>query len=449
MPRLCSLIALCLFLLASLSISASLQAAWLLRNSSYDCQNVWAPGDPLAIDLNFVNRSSPGALPLLASPVASAYAPRTVAFTADVSLPAGIYSDNSEHFLQIAIRSPSCNSGGCLQATAARRLRFRREKSDPAKLSLYLAFENRSNRFVMDGGSFFSPTWDARLHRFAPALVGGGEDPPLVLAVDPSELRAAVHVTVRICRPLVIWLGAALGSNGVDSALIAPYATVIRGALTLVWLSCGVASLVKEFGFWRGRTSFVGVSLWSHIIHVLSILLLYMHTPSAIKIALVVFACGELWKISKMIKLSLQFPFVRRLEGYPAGTNKIDREGLLVFVCTVVPAICGLAWYRPNYGEFWENLMFYVTADLLYVFPQLYVNWRLKTVVGISVEGWDYSFAYMLISNLVSAFAPSRSLDEGFVCGAVLCYAVWLFQCLCYGSSAPSRQQNVKTEHVD
>jgi hypothetical protein len=201
----------------------------------------------------------------------------------------------------------------------------------------------------------------------------------------------------------------------------------------------------KEVDYWRKQNSLVGVSLRTIGFEFISSLILLINMAfSEVPLSYVILGflplVKHVWKMAKLMKLSKRFPFVETREEYRGETNDADSQGLRLLLCILVPLLIVYAGYQLVYEKH-KGVWSYIidcAAKAVYAFeflsllPQLYVNYRLKTVAGMSRAALAYKFLntfiddmYTFLSNLPFFYKMLCFRDDVvFVC--------WAFQCCIY-----------------
>jgi hypothetical protein len=203
----------------------------------------------------------------------------------------------------------------------------------------------------------------------------------------------------------------------------------------------------RDLQFWRKKSSFVGVSLRSLTVRFVSQIILFAYVfvnePDISNYILAIHfgeIVLELWKIGKLVRFVRRIPFVEVREEYQGETDEADAQGLKYLVWILIPLIIGYGVWQLLYGKHtgYGAYLLHCAAGALYAFgfllmlPQLYVNYRLKTVAGMSRAALAYKCVNTFIDDMY-AFLSSRSLMYKIACFRDdVVFVIWIVQCWIY-----------------
>lgn len=176
-----------------------------------------------------------------------------------------------------------------------------------------------------------------------------------------------------------------------------------------------------EIGFYRGKANMSGVSSSTVSLRFICsfIILLYLldggNTSWVVLLSLISSCAVEAWKVCKLVnpQLSLQYPFLtfRPYQNdkakQTAGYDRIATKNLAMIL---YPLVIGWSLYALKHYEYksWYSWLVSNLANAVYTFgfislcPQLYVNYRLKSVAHLP---WKV-FMYKIFNTFVDdAFA--------------------------------------------
>jgi hypothetical protein len=150
--------------------------------------------------------------------------------------------------------------------------------------------------------------------------------------------------------------------------------------------------------------------------------------------------CFSLWKIWRLIEFVTKFPFFAPREEYRGETDDADAAGMTYLYWALTPMIIIYALYQLKYGKY-TGLRSYVihcasgavySFGFLAMFPQLFVNYKLKTVAGMSRAAFGYKFFSTFIDDLYT-FLTDLPLMYKIACFRDdVIFAIWLVQCCMY-----------------
>ena len=183
-----------------------------------------------------------------------------------------------------------------------------------------------------------------------------------------------------------------------------------------------IMSVKNDIQFWRNSKSFKGISIKSLFVSVLFdiIIFLYVLDSSSETSTLIIAEIGfsmlaSIWKITRVCTFSLkpQFPFVSlkyQHEYEMSKTDDYDTTAIKFMSMLLLP--CFLAYcvysfiYKSHKGYY--SFLVGTLAGGIYVFgfilmtPQLYINYKLKSVAHLPWRPLFYKFLSTIIDDLAS-----------------------------------------------
>jgi hypothetical protein len=161
---------------------------------------------------------------------------------------------------------------------------------------------------------------------------------------------------------------------------------LFRAVLEELWsLIFEILAIIYSIQFWRKKPNLFGVSVRNVIVMVLTTILDFaqlirnngtVHGP-IVFVALAIFK--NYWMVQKVVSLR---------PGYDEETNNADVRGTRLLFWILLPSLIGYAAYQFTKSENLDLFGLVIDAheDFAFTFalPQIYVNYRLKTVEGIS-----------------------------------------------------------------
>lgn len=175
----------------------------------------------------------------------------------------------------------------------------------------------------------------------------------------------------------------------------------------------------NDVSYWRSKKSFEGLSLrgvlWRGLSQV--IVFLYLLDEDTSRIVLFTSAVGaviELWKVTKALKISVRFIEWRLRIQFGATsdeekkTNELDSEGMKYLSYVLYPLCAGGAIYSLMYQSYrsWYSWCIHSLANGVYAFgflfmlPQLFLNYRLKSVAHLPWRVFMYKAFNTFIDDL-------------------------------------------------
>ncbi|XP_031833326.1 putative lipid scramblase CLPTM1 [Nomia melanderi] len=172
----------------------------------------------------------------------------------------------------------------------------------------------------------------------------------------------------------------------------------------------------NDIQFWNNRNSLEGLSVRSVFFNVFQslVVLLYVldtETNTVVRISCAIGLCIEVWKINKVIDISINrtskflgvFPklsFHDKGSYIESSTKEYDRLAFRYLSWALYPLVGGYAIYSLMYLEHkgwysWVLSMLYgflLTFGFIMMTPQLFINYKLKTVAHLPWRMLTYKF---------------------------------------------------------
>ncbi|XP_008321633.1 cleft lip and palate transmembrane protein 1-like protein isoform X4 [Cynoglossus semilaevis] len=238
------------------------------------------------------------------------------------------------------------------------------------------------------------------------------------------------------------------------------YLLVLTAVITALQLICEFLALKNDISSWREKSNMAGISRKSVLWRSLSTLLIFLHlleeTSLLVLLPVGLGAFVEVWKVCKVFKIQLQlksskFP-VKRLDEEERKTVEYDAQAsrylsYLVYPLCISGAIFSLGYLRQKSYFSWliNSLVTGVYAfGFLSMFPQLFINHKLKTVSHLQGAVLMYRGVNTLISDLCfcgSLFSPgSFSSSHQLSCFRdELLFIIYLYQRRCFAHNSNRR----------
>jgi hypothetical protein len=462
----------------------------LMRDRALDYRNIWAPGEPLDAELRVSARRARGALP----PGDPIWAMRNVSYrkwkavantSITIPLPDDILANATTYFLRLVVRASACARANCPAAADEWQLirwhcfqgnrRHRLLNASAAPAHTPFPFHFKTARFdLLYEDRPRSPTvvhplvfqlfgWQKRRHVFTPPLTADTffDIPSQGLPINLSNANITIGFEFNI-RGYYLWLvkrfvdysfylyefseieWQSWKSDFINANPILLWGTMLATALHSIFQFLAFQS---DLRFWRRKKSLVGVSMRDLAMQCASqmILLCYLvHNERNVPLFILGIQCAaialDLWKLTKLLKLRLRFPFVEVREEYRGETDEADAQGMRYLSWILVPLVIAYAVYQLLYSTHTSYVAYllHCSAGAIYAFgfllmlPQVYVNYRLKTVAGMNRLTLAYKFLNTFIDDLY-AFLSSCSLMYKIACFRDdVIFVIWLFQCCIY-----------------
>lgn len=219
----------------------------------------------------------------------------------------------------------------------------------------------------------------------------------------------------------------------------------ITGICSVLHYIFHILAFEYDVKFWIKRKNFRGISMSTIVNSFLSdiIILLYTldsDTPALLRLMNFVSCVLNLWKLGKFIEIKFKWPILHIREDYKSEEIEADKTGLKYCYIIVTPIIFGICIYQAFTQEFKgvRSFIIHSLAALIYSYgflgmiPQLYVNYKLKTVAGMSKTAFAYKFLNTFIDDL-HTFVANMPLMMKIACFRDdIIFFIWLYQCMIY-----------------
>jgi len=234
---------------------------------------------------------------------------------------------------------------------------------------------------------------------------------------------------------------AAMGTSSEgDTDMIKSIITDANPILLIVTAIVSTLHMIFEFlafkndiSFWRGAKSLEGLSIRSLIINFVQMLIITLYlfeneTSWMILISQVIGLGIELWKLRKAVAVNLEWKGWRPSltltdidEGYAKSlTKEYDDIATHHMLIVLAPLIVGYALYSLFYDRHRSWYSWLVTSAVNYVYmfgfvqlvPQLYINYRLKSVAHMPWRVHVYRFFNTIIDDLFAFVVKMPTLHR-------------------------------------
>lgn len=196
------------------------------------------------------------------------------------------------------------------------------------------------------------------------------------------------------------------------------YLLVLTAFITAIQLICEFLALKNDISSWRKKKSMVGMSRKSVLWRGFGTLLIFVHlleeTSLLVLLPVGLGACVEVWKVFKVFKIQLHRKSARfhvnKLDEDERKTVEYDAQAsrylsYLVYPLCISGGVFSLAYLRQKSYYFWliNTLVTGVYAlGFLSMAPQIYINYKLKSVSHLQGAVLMYRGVNTLISDLCS-----------------------------------------------
>merc|ERR1712038_566655 len=202
------------------------------------------------------------------------------------------------------------------------------------------------------------------------------------------------------------------------------YLLVLTFVVSIVHSVFEFLAFKNDIQFWNNRKSLEGLSVRSVFFNVFQslIVLLYVldnETNTLIKISCFVGLCIEIWKINKVVDVSIDpentflgiFPkliFKDKGSYEESGTKEFDRMAFKYLGMALFPLAIGYCIYSMMYNEHkgWYPFIlnsiygFLLTFGFIMMTPQLFINYKLKSVAHLPWRMMTYKALNTFIDDI-------------------------------------------------
>ncbi|CAF0827981.1 unnamed protein product [Rotaria sordida] len=229
------------------------------------------------------------------------------------------------------------------------------------------------------------------------------------------------------------WYGNLLGEEENDDdqdamkrALVEtnPYLLVITIVVSIIHTIFEILAFKNDIQFWRTRKSLEGLSVRSVFFNIFQsfIVLLYVfdnETNTMVRISVCVGILIELWKIPKILNFERlpnetwfgfipKYKYVYKPSYTDTSTSEYDRMAFKYLSWTLFPLVIGYACYLLMYHEqkSWYSFClstvygFLLTFGFIMMTPQLFINYKLKSVSHLPWRMMTYKALNTFIDDL-------------------------------------------------
>lgn len=229
----------------------------------------------------------------------------------------------------------------------------------------------------------------------------------------------------------------------IETEPILLYSTIIATILHSIFQ---LFAFERDLNYWSHKKTFRGTSLRTIALQLLGELIVFLdlfendRIPKYLKVFQFASVATGFWKIMKMVKLSKKFPFIKVRKECRGETDEADAAGMKILYIAVLPMIVVYSIYQLKNGRYRGIRHYFIhcatgavySFGFLAMLPQLYVNYKLKTVAGMSKSAFAYKFLNTFIDDLYT-FVSKLPLMHKIACFRDdVVFVIWLVQCLIY-----------------
>ncbi|XP_052003253.1 lipid scramblase CLPTM1L-like [Xyrauchen texanus] len=218
-------------------------------------------------------------------------------------------------------------------------------------------------------------------------------------------------------------------------------------------LSFEVFAFKNDIKFWREKKSLAGISKRSVLWRCFSTIVIFLHLLEEKSSWLILLPSGiaaliELWKVNKVIALSHKF-HDERMDDFERATEEYDSKAMKFLSCLIYPLCISGAVYSYLYlqNKSWYS---WITSGLIsgvYAFgflsmvPQLFINYKLKSVAHLQMSILMYKGLNTFISDVFSGIITTPGPHQLACFRDDVVFLIYLYQRRIYPISK-SRSRN-------
>jgi hypothetical protein len=225
-----------------------------------------------------------------------------------------------------------------------------------------------------------------------------------------------------------------------------PYFLALTVAVSMLHSLLDVLAFKSDIGFWKDNKSMKGLSARSIMLNafcqlVISLYLWDNETSTVVLISSFVGTAIEFWKVTKAMDVSVvaKFPYVSvkdRATYVESETDKWDREAMKYLGWVLYPLVAGYSVYALMYEthKSWYSWILSSLVGAVYCFgflslcPQLYLNYKLKSVAHLPAKQYMYKFLNTIIDDMFAFVIKMPILHRLAVFRDDIVFVVYLYQ---------------------
>lgn len=228
-----------------------------------------------------------------------------------------------------------------------------------------------------------------------------------------------------------------------------PYFLALTVVVSMFHSLFDVLAFKNDIGFWKDNKSMKGLSARSILINagcqlIICLYLFDNETSTVVLISSFVGTLIEFWKVTKAMDVSIQhtasgIPYVQfkdKATYTQSKTDKYDAEAMRYLSYVLYPLIAGYAVYALIYEthKSWYSWVLNSLVGAVYTFgfilmvPQLYLNYKLKSVAHLPWRQMTYKFLNTIIDDLFAFVIKMPLLHRLSVFRDDLIFVIYLYQ---------------------
>ncbi|GFR48649.1 hypothetical protein Agub_g10603 [Astrephomene gubernaculifera] len=226
-----------------------------------------------------------------------------------------------------------------------------------------------------------------------------------------------------------------------------PYLLALTFAVSMLHTVFDMLAFKNDIGFWKNNKSMEGLSARTVAINAFCqvVILLYLFDNDTSFVVLLSSVLGtgiELWKVTKAFDVSInreRFPYITfkdRASYSNKETKKYDAEAMRYLSYALYPLVIGYSIYSLMYKthKSWYSWVLSSLVGAVYMFgfilmcPQLYLNYKLKSVAHLPWRQMTYKFLNTIIDDLFAFVIKMPLLHRLSVFRDDVIFLIYLYQ---------------------
>eukprot|EP00743_Colponemidia_sp_Colp-15_P009692 GILK01010604.1.p1 GENE.GILK01010604.1~~GILK01010604.1.p1 ORF type:complete len:555 (+),score=91.47 GILK01010604.1:32-1666(+) len=225
-----------------------------------------------------------------------------------------------------------------------------------------------------------------------------------------------------------------------------PTLLAVTMIVSVLHLFFDILAFKSDISFWRTQKSFRGISVRSLVLNVIcsTIILLYLRDSQEASILVwgpILFGIAlDIWKIKRaaVVRVTASFPFLTVVEKHSESqaTRNFDIVAMKYLSYGLYPLVIGYSLksliFDKHHG--WYSWLISSLAGAVYTFgfirmmPQLFINYKLKSVAHISWKFFMYKFFNTFIDDLFAFIIHMPTMHRLSVFRDDIAFFVYLYQ---------------------
>ncbi|KAF5833872.1 transmembrane protein [Dunaliella salina] len=223
--------------------------------------------------------------------------------------------------------------------------------------------------------------------------------------------------------------------------------TALTMVVSLLHTVFDMLAFKNDIGFWKNNKSMEGLSARSVLINAFCqlVILLYLfdnETSFVVLLSAVLGTAIEFWKVTKAMDVSFdpsRFPYIKLSDraSYDVNdTKKHDEDAMRYLSYALYPLVGGYAIYALLYKSHksWYSWIVSSLVGAVYMFgfilmcPQLYLNYKLKSVAALPWRQMTYKFLNTIIDDLFAFVIKMPTMHRLAVFRDDLVFLIYIYQ---------------------